>query len=75
MTLLEDEGPGVPDEATVDCELDRRLCRVSVKLDDKVLEENEREEALEDVVEVSVFDELPYDVVFNANVVSYEAPS
>ena len=66
MTLLDDEEPEGPDEAIVDCELDKRLGRVSVKLDDKVLEENELKEAPEDVVEVSVFDELPVDVVLNA---------
>ena len=66
MTLLDDDGPEVPDESVLDCELDRRLCRVSVKLDDKVLEETELREALNDVAEVSVFDELPDDVVLNA---------
>lgn len=65
MTLLDDEGPEGPDEAIADCELDRRLGRVSVKLDDKVLKENELKEAPEDVAEVRVFDELP-DVVLNA---------
>ena len=66
MTLLDDEGPAGPDEAVVHCELDERRCRVSVKLDDKVLEENELNEAPEDVLEVSVVDELPDDVVLNA---------
>ena len=66
MALLDDEEPEGPDEAVVDCELDQRLGRVSVKLDDKVLEENELREAPEDVVEVRVFDELPDDVVLNA---------
>ena len=66
MTLLVKEGPEVPDQFVVDCELDERICRVSVKLDDKVLEESEVKEAPEDVVEVSVFDELPDDVVLNA---------
>ena len=68
--MLEDEGPEVPDEVVVDCELDRRLCRVSVKLDDKVLEEKELKEALEDVVEVSVVEELPDDVVLSAIILS-----